>query len=406
MRKPLLVVLFLIGSIVNIAMAGGFQINEHGARAMGMAGAFTAVANDPSALFFNPGGITQLSGTRFMLGATLITPKATFRGPHPQVTETKMVSQLFHPINFYATHQLTENLFVGLGVNNPYGLGTEWPSDWVGRTVTTKVDLKTFFITPTIGFKVSDVLSLGIGVDYVYSTVLLQRKSYVDPFVGEADIKLEGTGSGWGFRYGILAKPTDALSLGLCFRSEVLLNFTGDAESTGPALVAGNLPKGDVKTSVTTPFNLTFGAAYKVMPKLLLSADFQYINWSTYKELKVDFVDAKYNDLASPRNYKNAFIVRFGGEYNLTEKFAARAGLFYDKNPVPTEYLDPLLPDANRIGFNIGFGYDITRNLKADISYLFLRFNERSTEGKSEIPFDGVYNSSAHLFGFNLSYNL
>ncbi len=408
MKKLLTISLFLFSH--TFIFASGFQINEHGARAMGMGGAFVAVANDPSAIFFNPAGLAQLKGLKLMLGTTLITPSASFRGPAPKVTEYKMVKQLFYPINLYGTYQFSNKFVVGLGVNNPYGLGTKWDDNWVARFVTIESDLKTFFITPSFAYQVSDNISVGWGLDFVYSMVTLKRKADLAPFAGEADVKLTGDGTGFGYRFGLLAKVTNELSLGFSFRSDVKISYTGTAETKGPQQLQANLPNGNVKTELTTPQNYTIGAAYKVTPELLLSADFQYVTWSTYRDLKVDFVDPKWPDLSSPRNYFDSFIARLGAEYKLLSFVDLRAGFFFDKNPIRDPYVDPTLPDADRLGFNFGFGYKLNENVKFDFAYMFLRFAERTITNShvtytGNSPLNGTYNSSAHLFGLNVSYN-
>jgi long-chain fatty acid transport protein len=125
-RLYLLLVLLFASSQL---FAGGFQINEQGARALSMANAFTGVADNPSAIFFNPAGITQLKGTQFLGGISLISPNTKFIGPLPLNKEWKMDNKLFTPFDFYASHQFSENLSAGLSINNQYGLGTKWPSD-------------------------------------------------------------------------------------------------------------------------------------------------------------------------------------------------------------------------------------------------------------------------------------
>ena len=381
---------------------------------MSMAGAFTAIANDPSALYFNPGGLTDVHGTQFMAGATFIMPSTTFRGPAPSIDETKMESQLFTPINFYATHQLNDEFTVGVSVNNPYGLGTKWASDWVGKFVTTETSVQMFFITPTVAYKINDQISVGAGFEYALASVTLKRKTPVDPFAGEGDVTLDGTGNGVGFTFGALYKPMKDLSVGASLRSQVKVDFSGTATTTGPQQLidAKKLPNGDVTTSLTTPMNITVGAAYHVTPELLVSADYQWVGWSSFDSLKVDFTDAAFTDLANPRLYKDTYILRFGAEYKIDAALTVRGGILSDRNPIPTPYLDPLLPDANRLGFNLGVGYKIDNNLSVDLSYLFLRFDERNTKGASKVTstgsnaFNGVYNSTANLIGINLTYQL
>jgi len=400
-----------IALMSNQIFGGGFQINEHGAKAMSMAGAFTALANDPSALFFNGAGITQLKGTHLMFGATLISPKASFRGVAPQITEYKMKDQLFNPINLYATHQLNDWLYLGFAVNNQYGLGTEWDNNWIGRFLAVKTDLKTFYFTPTMAIKFFDNFSMSFGLVYATCEVTINRNAQIVPFTGEANVDLKGTGHATGFNIGALYKASENFSLGLSVRSENTFVLNGSATSSGPNAIVPLLPKGDISSKLTTPLNVTFGAALKPMCGLTITGDFQYIGWSSYDKLTVDFADAKYEDLSANRDYQNTFIARLGAEYNLFSGFDLRGGIFFDKNPVKDEMVEPTLPDANRIGLNIGVGYKITDNISVDLSYLFLRFNERTVTNsqvsytKGFAPFNGTYNSSANLFGLDFSYN-
>jgi len=409
--KKLFSLIAVIALLSSQAFASGFQINEHSARAMAMGGAFAGLANDPSAMFFNPAGITQLSGTRFLAGVTIISPSASFRGPSPAITEYKLQHQTFTPINFYFTQQISNKLFFGASVNNPYGLGTKWDKDWVGKYVAYNTKLETFFFTGVLAYKLSENLSLSAGVIYATGKVTIERYTPLTPFVGDAFVSLNGSGNGLGFTAGLLFKASKAFSLGVSYRSSVKFDFTGTAKTTGPAQLAPRLPQGDISSSITTPQNITVGAAFTPNKKITLTADFQYVGWSSYDKLAVDFKNPAYTDLSAPRNYQNSFIVRFGTEYSLFENLKVRGGLYYDKNPVKDEYVDPTLPDADRIGFNIGFGFNLTKSVSLDVAYMFIRFNERKitnslieySQGNSK--FNGVYNAFAHLFGVNFSYN-
>jgi long-chain fatty acid transport protein len=80
-----------------------------------------------------------------------------------------------------------------------------------------------------------------------------------------------------------------------------------------------------------------------------------------------------------------------------------RAGYLYDHSPVLTEYVDPMLPDANRNGYTIGVGYKINEQWRVDASYFFLKFNQRTVQN-TIIAFDGTYNMSATLISFDIGY--
>lgn len=395
------------------ALAGGFQVNEHNARAMAMAGAFAAIANDPSAIYYNPAGLTQVKGTQLLLGATLIAPKATFRGPAPDITEYSLQSQVFNPINFYFAHQFSDKIVFGLSLNNPYGLGTKWDKDWIGKYLAVETRLRTFFVTAVFSYKITDALSIAVGPVYAFGDVIIERYSSLAPFEGDMYFKLEGNGTAWGLTGGILYQPDKAFSVGVTYRSEVKFDFAGTATAEGApqALIdAGKIPGGNITAPLTTPRNVVFGMAFMPSEKLTVSADLQYIGWSSYDVLKVEFENPAFPDLETPRHYSDTFIHRLGAEYDMSDAIDIRGGIFYDNNPVKDVLVDPSLPDSDRWGFTFGLGLNLTKNIGLDLAYMFLRFNERTvsysqvsyTKGFS--PFVGTYNSSAHLLGVNVSY--
>ena len=420
MKKILQIILITL--TVNLTLfASGFQINEHGSKAMGMGGAFAGLANDPSAIYFNPSGITKVSGTQIIAGTTLIMPSSSFRGPAPDITEHELESQLFTPIHLYATHQYSEKLYFGFGVGNNYGLGTKWEDDWVGRYMAVETEIRTFFFNLAASYQIIPELSVGFGYVFTYGDVLIGRSLNLSPFTGEPYLELEGDGTGSGFIAGLLFNATKALSIGVSYRSQVSIDFEGDATpSKVPTPFEGLLPNGGIAAQLTTPENITVGLALKPLKNLTITADYQYVGWDSYEKLEVEFQEFRDSDTgellvtSSERNYDNGFIARLGAEYNYDRDIDIWAGFLYDSNPVSDERLDPTLPDSDRLGLSAGFGYDVSDNLELQASYLFLRFTEReitnSLESYSGIegsntPLNGVYNSVAHLFSITLAYN-
>ncbi len=410
--KLVTLILFLLLAFGKV-MAGGFQINEHGARAMAMGGAFTAIANDPSALYFNPAGILQLSGTHFMLGTTMIAPVSSFRGVYPSVTQYDMEKQSFFPTHFYFTQSLNSDLAVGLAFTTPFGLGTKWGDDWVGRYLAINTSLMVFTVSPTVAYKLTDNLFVSAAFVYSFANVKISQKSSQSPFQGDAFTSLDGKdNAAFGYNLGLLFKPVESLSIGVSFHSNIKYDFKGSATTTGAPQLSSMLPNGDVTATLKTPLNLTVGVAYDVMPELKLSADFQYVGWSSYDTLKVTFANPQYGSLASPRMYDNSYILRLGAAYKLNSDLAVEGGIYFDKNPVKPEYVNPSLPDANRLGFSIGASYKLTENLNVDAAYLFIRSSQLTVNDSKEsytegfTAFNGTYNSYANLASITLSYSL
>ena len=143
------------------------------------------------------------------------------------------------------------------------------------------------------------------------------------------------------------------------------------------------------------------GIAYTPFKHLTLEADYQYVGWSSYKELVITF--KKDNSVSvSPKNYENTYIIRLGGEYTLND-WQLRAGYLYDRSPAPTKYVEPLLPDANRNEVSFGVGYKLSGHVTVDLAYMFIKFDQRHAVG-TDVNFDGTYNSTANLFAVNFGY--
>ncbi len=414
MKVKLVTFVFTLILLLGKAYAGGFQLNEHSAKAMAMGGAFTAVSDDPSALYFNGAGIMQFDGTHFMLGTTMIAPAFSFRGVTPAVTQYDAKKQYFFPTHFYATHRINDDFAVGLAFNSPFGLGSEWDDNWVGKYLAIKTELQVFTISPIVAYKVMDNLFVSAGFVYSFANVTITQKTPQSPFAGDAFTSLTGKdNAAFGYNLGVMYKPVEGLSLGASFHSQIKYSFKGTATTTGASQLASLLPNGDVTADLKAPYNLAFGVAYDVIPELKLSADLQLVGWSSYDTLKVDFSNPAYSDIASPRNYKNSYIVRFGADYKLLPELSVLGGIYFDKSPVDPQYVNPSLPESDRLGFSFGVNYKLTNSLQASASYLFIRNKQLTVTdsqehytGVSTSGFNGTYNAYANLVSLTLSYSL
>ena len=418
-----LAVVFLWAGSAPGARAAGFSIFEQGARGMGFAGAFTAVANDPSAIFHNAGGVAFLKGKNLYLGGTLVSPSFDFAGDDPfpgaGVAETSASAHIAIPAIYY-THQFSETVVFGLGVHSPFGLRTEWasPDQFTGRFISQRADLKTISINPTVGFKLADRLGVGVGFDFRLAKVELQRNvPTINPFtqkvadIAHADLASDWN-SGFGFNLGLLARPSDAWSIGLAYRHKVKVDFTGSAifnqiptgNSQLDALVSATLPNGTtpLETSLTFPSIFSGGLSYKT-DNWTFSGEADWFHWSTFDQLVLVFPTRSDLNRAIVEGYTNSWQFRFGMERRFGRAWAARGGYYYDKSPAPSASVSPLLPDSNRNGFCAGGSWTSGR-VRFDLGTWYVKGSDRSTEGLNRDNYNGTYKASAFTLGASFGY--
>lgn len=432
MRRPLLirfrrnpVPLAILAFLVAFpAFPSGFQINTQGARAMGMGLAFTAVADDPSAIFFNPAGLGWQKHFSVMLGGSALTKvKGDFQGENPypgiNVTEREHKTTFILP-TVYVVAPLTSEVNLGVGVFSQYGLGFRWdnPETFSGRFVAQNAVIQSADLNPVLSYQPIPQLAVAVGADYRVSKVQLEKnQAAINPFtnsaVDVAHIKLNSDltdNHGWGWNAGILVKPVPQFSIGASYRSKIKVDYSGTAtfqqRLTGnaqfDAIVGSQLPQGShpVTTSIDFPESVNLGAAVKLPGDFTISGEADWTKWERFQSLDILFPDLTGRDLHRPTNWKNSWAYRAGLEKKFGG-FAVRAGYYRDNTPQPVGNAGPILADNDRDGYCLGFGYD-TERWGVDLSDLYLKFKTLDTAGRSQDNFFGRYKESANIFAVSL----
>lgn len=400
--KRYLVVILLTTPVLSIA--GGFQINTQGQKANSMGGAGTGIGNDASSIFFNPGAIALQPKSNIMLGINYISPRASYLSPFNGNVDAK--KENFTPFYLYGFYKI-KKFNIGLGVNNPFGLGANWGDEWEGKYIIQRIDLKTFYIQPTLSYQITDKIGVGAGFVYATGTALVRKAVPVGSAAasyGEAELK--GSGHGFGFNAGVFVKFNSKASVGLNYRSKVKLKLKdGEATFTDiPASLATQFPASTkFNSQLNLPSTLSIGFAYNFTEKFTLVFDLNLTGWSVYDSLNFEFPDYQSLDSRSERNYKNAIAVRLGGQYTVIPKLDVRAGIAFDQSPVQDGYLSPELPDANKSIITFGAGYAITSKFSVDLSFMFENYAERS-DINNESKFAGKYKTNVTVLGLGLNY--
>src|ERR1039457_3391846 len=414
-----------------MSYGAGFRINEQGAKAMGMANAFTAQADDPSALYFNPAGISFLKGAQVNLGSLLIAvPETEFSGLTPlsngATVQEKAKRDLFVAPTVYATYSF-ENLplTLGLGINSIYPLAKSWDASSNFRNQVTNISIKPINFQPTVSYRFDDLnLAVAAGVDVTYAQVSLQNAIYTPSLAGPAefgDLGVDGTATDVGFNLGVLWKPRKDLSFGAAYRSKITLHISGDAnfiatQPTGYALVQSIAPApftpgrftSPASTTITLPQSANLGVAWKPIEKLTLELDAEWTGWSCFDKLQINFNSAQFSALNNnpiPKNWKDAWAYKFGAQYAATPIVDLRAGCAYDTSPVPDSTLGAELPDSDRHNVSVGIGLHNSFGA-IDLAYMWVHFIDRTVNNMDLATLrgeNGTFKSDAHLFGANVT---
>lgn len=404
------------------AHAGGFALSEQGARAMGLGGAFTALAGDPSAIHYNAAGIAFLKGTHLYAGGAVAQPKTTFTGTDPvpgaEVTERTTGGALIPP-SVYFTHQFSERLVLGAGFDLPFAVRTRWaaPDAFSGRFLAQQVDIDGYSLNPTVAYRLADRLAVGAGIDVRLSSFSLRRRipalhPVSEQLVDAAALSIDGdTDTAVGFNVGVLARPTESLSVGARYRHRVSQSYRGTATfsilPTGvPALdeaVAAALPAGavPVATGITFPSSIAAGAAY-TWGDWTFAGEADLQQWSKLQHIAFEYEGHPELREVMVQDYADSLTLRVGVERRLGTAWVARGGYFFADSPAPAESLSPLLFDADRQGFALG-GSWLQGAWRIDAAASYARSPRRPT-GATHVEYDGTYQIRGFNAGMSLGY--
>jgi long-chain fatty acid transport protein len=398
--------LFVFITIPSLQFAQGFQVNLQGQKQQGMGGAGTAFMQDASALFFNPGGSSFVHGNSIIAGVTPTFARGAFLDAASN-TVSRTNSPVSTPFAAYGLFEIKDSskIKLGLAVYTPFGSTVQWEDGWTGRFALTRLELRAIFIQPTVSYRITNKLGIGAGFIYATGKVNLQKDiPIIDASGNYAHAELNGKAKGYGFNAGVYFTPIEKLSIGLTYRSKVEMAVNdGDATFTVPSAVTTNFPNGKFKSKLPLPSVTTLGFGFKATDKLNFALDINYVGWKAYDTLSFDYENNTTSliDTKSARMYKNTFAFRGGAQYQIDSHFAARLGLAYGITPVQNGYVTPETPDANRINYTAGIGYQ-TKHLKVDASFLFTHL--KRTDTNTETNLSGTFKTNVIAPGISIGY--
>ena len=410
--KRILITTALLAGV--FSYAGGFRVSLQGVKQLAMAHT-SAHTEDASVAFFNPAGISfipnKLSVAVGGFGAITEVEYQSLETLQSYKTENPLGTPLYAAI----AYKVTNNVSVGLSVTTPFGSTVKWADDWTGREIVQKMELKSFYFQPMVSFKFNEWAS--IGVSYIYAKGIVDWDKAVTNLGGTLNINDEkATGSGFGV--GFYLKPSSNLDLSIAYRSPVIMKadngvatFTGVPEAvlTSPQLNVGADGQDAFTAELPLVDEYIIGLTYRITPKWLVSADFNYHGWERYSKLTLDFENAQVGNqadktvLVSPKNFKNAKTFRIGTQYMLTDKLAGRLGYYFDESPYEDKYFIPETPSFDANVFTAGLGYKFGK-LGVDLAAA-LSFPEARKVNNDYLSFRGQAKAKPMYLGLGFTYN-
>jgi len=390
--------------------ASGFALFTSGTAEIAQCGSVIAHTEGAASNYYNPALLPELEGTWIEAGVFPLKVSSDFKS---DITggKTSMEGNVFYPFTWFITHKINERFSAGLGINNTFGLGTEWKDDWEGRYIATNTDLETVNINPNLAWKVTDFLSLAAGLDILLGESTCEQKIDLNPFP-DGHSKMTGDGEGYGYNLGLFYKVAENVAFGMSYRSGIKLKLKGDIKWTGPGAVV--LADTGAKVDLDLPAQCVAGLSYRPFENLLFEIGGKWEGWSSYKNVKIRADQAIFvgsNVSTIPKDWKDVYGFNIGVKFNMDPTLSISAGFLHEGNPVPSSTFEPSVPVSDREDYSFGvqkfFG-----TLKVALAYVYDKYENRNKNNNvigyadpaSGITANGKYTQHVHMVGLSVSY--
>lgn len=410
-NRPELITLVLLAALSEAAGASGFQLMEQNASGLGNAYAGSAAATDnASTIYFNPAGMTQLQGREMTAGVAAVGPSFKFHDQGSRVGAFTATgdggdagSWAALP-NGYLSWALSRDVYLGVGLGAPFGLKTEYDKPWIGAAQSTLFEIKTYNVNPSLAYRVNELLSLGVGVNWQRLEANYDRQATTTPAGSQIPLKLALDDAAWGWNAGALLALSPTTKVGASYRSAIKYHASGTLNVNNGG--AGSV---DASADLKLPDTFILSLAQKLGERWELLGDVSWTGWSSIP--RVDIMRSN-GTLAQTldTDFRDAWRVALGGNYQYSNAWKLKLGVAYDQTPVrdaSTRLVS--LPDNDRVWLSVGAQWAIDKASKLDLglSYIYIRDskidNDQSAAPNYRGRVTGDYSGDIVIFGAQYS---
>ena len=348
MRKTIFSLTLILGALTT--WGAGFGLYEMDAKSTAMGGNVLGKPMGPSTVFYNPAGMSCLTGTCVYVGATMLYPPVPYRtwGGGYRETDGRLDPGAFVFPTVFVTQELPWDFTFGLGFYADFGLGSKYDDNWAFKYDSIQTDLEAFTVNPALSYKVTDKWSVAGGLRLTYVTFETTQlrdlnlgnymgQGYPNLGINRMNLSADNIRNlGLGFNLGTRYQLTDDISVGVMYRSPLRTRLQGDAAWSGMAV--GGQHANPSEETLELPQQVTAGFNWDdfLVKKLHFGMSVSWIGWSCIETLAFP-VD---NPLTGVRekqrldmNWRDTVRAGLGFGYEITDNWEAMLGYVFDKDP-------------------------------------------------------------------------
>ena len=390
-----------------VVQAAGFQLKEQSAEGQGNSFAGqTAKAVDASTIFFNPAGMTRIKGNHVQSNLSYIAPSADYShksssagSPFTKTTGIDGGVSAFVPAA-YALWDYSDQIKLGISINAPFGLSTEYDDNWAGAEYNLLSEIKTINIAPSIAYRVNDKFSIGGNIQFQKVEGKISNRNF-SPTIVTSTLKADDTG--FGFAFGMLYEYSDKGRIGFNYRSQIKHTLKGDISTPdAPNIAQLNF---DAHADFTTPAVASLGLYHEVSDKWTLLADVAWTDWSVFDKLEV-IADATGNVTQTTEYFwDDTIFAAIGANYQVNEKLQLKFGIAYDEGAANDEHRTAGIPDADRYWASVGASYKLNQQMTLNAGYSHIEARtSKVTEDKKNTNYSGEFDPSVDILSIGFDY--
>ncbi|MEV3832869.1 OmpP1/FadL family transporter [Aeromonas allosaccharophila] len=404
--KPSAIALLVIAGQTH---AAGFQLAEQSATGLGRAFAGeAAIADNASVLSRNAAAMTRFDQMALSGGAIYVSPDVNIEGKtaglltHADATAYDIAAAAWVP-NAYLIIPLNEQWRLGFSATSYYGLGVKMPDNYSAGHFGNVSDIKTMDLGTSLAYRINEMWSIGAGISAIQGEGEVGGVFNVGPH--KIVKHLEGDGWALGWNAGVLLTPSQSTRVGLSYRHDTTLTLEGNAQGAN-----GLTPYEDTgRLDLPLPATAELALFHQLTDKLALHGSLNWTNWGKFVQLEAE-LDHQGSMHIKDEHWEDSWRYAVGMTYQVTPQWQLRSGVAYDASPVPADRRTISIPDANRLWYSLGMGYQFTPNLTVDLGLTLIDGKKVDVTEKMDLlpgitsTFQGTSEGDAWLAGAQLSY--